>query len=190
MAYVTKSIPTIRTAGSQQIPRVKNWEQTSLNIIRMPNCKNFLKMHSATMHGLVYEEILKTRNAGCGLVDHALLLFSGLLGNQSIRISRIVGEYICRQGNGMTWLAHTLLNIFVKSMVRTTAFTPTIIVNSVGKATSFYLVFFSFFPYSSGPMLYKSKVSVGVIDQFRYIKIQTWFRVVQSSQERLSLIVA
>ena len=101
MAYVTKSIPTIRT-GSQQIPRVKNWEQTSLNIIRMPNCKNFLKMHSATMHGLVYEEILKTRNAGCGLVDHALLLFSGLLGNQSIRISRIVGEYICRQGNGMT----------------------------------------------------------------------------------------
>ena len=188
MAYVTKSIPTIRT-GSQQIPRVKNWEQTSLNIIRMPNCKNFLKMHSATMHGLVYEEILKTRNAGCGLVDHALLLFSGLLGNQSIRISRIVGEYICRQGNGMTWLARTLLNIFVKSMVRTTAFTPTIIVNSIGKATTFYLVFFfSFFPCSSGPMLYKSKVSVGVIDQFRYIKIQTWFRVVQSSQERYDLL--
>ena len=59
-------------------------------------------MHSAAMHGLVYEEILKTRNTGCGLVGHALLSLPGLLGNQLIRISRIVGEYFCRQGNGMT----------------------------------------------------------------------------------------
>ena len=152
MGYVTKSIPTIWT-GSQQIPRVQNWEQTLLYLIRMPNYENFLKMHSAAMHGLVYKEILKTRNTGCGLVGHALLSLRGLLGNQSIRISRIVREYFCRQGNGMTWLASTLLDTFVKSMVRTTAFIPAIIVNSIGKATTFYLICFLFFSPPPGPML-------------------------------------
>ena len=110
-------------------------------------------MHSAAMHGLVYEEILKTRNTGCGLLGHALLSLSGLLGNQWIRISRIVEEYVCRQENGMTWVARTLLDTFVKSMVRTTAFTPAIIVSSVGKATNFHLICFLFFSPPPGPML-------------------------------------
>ena len=126
MADVSKSIP-IPWTGTQQNPRVKHWDQTSLYWIRKLNWENFLSCWrvqvQANVCGLVYTGIPKTSDDGDGSMGQPLISLPGILDNQTIVVqTRIVWNSEWRQRNGMISHVLTVFLTFVKSMVSTASF--------------------------------------------------------------------
>ena len=127
MADVSKSIP-IPWTGTQQNPRVMNWDQASPYRIRKLNHENFFGCWrvqvQAQVCGLVYTGIPKTSDDGYGSMGQPLISLSGILENQTILVTRIVSNLEWNQGNGNGMIKHvvTIVLTFVKSMVSTTSF--------------------------------------------------------------------
>ena len=127
MADVSKSIP-IPWTGTQQNPRVMNWNQASPYRIRKLNHENFFGCWrvqvQAQVCGLVYTGIPKTSDDGYGSMGQPLISLSGILENQTILVTRIVSNLEWNQGNGNGMMKHvvTIVLTFVKSMVSTTSF--------------------------------------------------------------------
>ena len=128
MADVSKSI-TIAWTGTQQNPRVKHWDQASPYRIRKLNHENFLSCWSvqvqANVSGLVYTGIPKTSDDGYGSMGQPFISLPGILVNQTMLVqTRIVGKFICGQGNRNGMMKHVVSVVltFVKSMVSTTSF--------------------------------------------------------------------
>ena len=105
MADVSKSIP-IPWTGTQQNPRVMNWDQASPYRIRKRNHENFFSCWTvqvqATNCGLVYTGIPKTSDDGYGSMGQPLISLPGILDNQTILVqTRIVWNSEWSQRNGM-----------------------------------------------------------------------------------------
>ena len=115
--------------GTQQNPCVKHWDQASPYRIRKLNHENFLSCWSvqvqANVSGLVYTGIPKTSDDGYGSMGQPFISLPGVLVNQTMLVqTRIVGKFICGQGNRNGMMKHVVSVVltFVKSMVSTTSF--------------------------------------------------------------------